>query len=122
MSDWIAGLRSTGLRVEAPNTRTVEYQWVERPRPDAAALAALAGEYRSPELDARLRIELARDTLRLDRGWQASIPLTPLYQDGFVAGGAGNIRFVRDRRGRVTGFVLWAGRVRHLRFERVARP
>jgi len=44
--------------------------------------------------------------------------LTPLYRDGFRAGGQGLIRFVRDGRGRVTGFVLWAGRVRHLRFER----
>lgn len=117
-----SGNTAAGLRVEAPNTRAVEYQRVERPRPDSAGLAALAGEYRSPELDARLRIELTRDTLRLDHGWAAPIPLTPLYRDGFVAGDAGNLRFVRDRRGRVTGFVLWAGRVRHLRFERVARP
>lgn len=27
----------------------------------------------------------------------------------------------RDARGRITGFVLWAGRVRHLRFEREGR-
>ena len=110
------------LRVEEPNARAVEYVAVDRPQPDSAALAALAGEYRNPELDARVRLALVRDTLRLDRGWQAAIPLTPLYRDGFVAGDAGNIRFVRDRRGRVTGFVLWAGRVRHLRFDRVVKP
>jgi hypothetical protein len=110
------------LRVEEPNARAVEYVAVDRPQPDSAALAALAGEYRNPELDARVRLALVRDTLRLDRGWQAAIPLTPLYRDGFVAGDVGNIRFVRDRRGRVTGFVLWAGRVRHLRFDRVVKP
>ena len=110
---------SSRLRVEAPNTRAVDYVAVDRPRPDSAGLASLAGEYRSPDLDARLRLSLVRDTLRLGRGWQDPIPLTPLYRDGFVAGDAGNIRFVRDRRGRATGFVLWAGRVRHLRFDRV---
>lgn len=110
------------LRVEAPNTRAVEYLAVDRPRPDSASLARLAGEYRSPELDARLRLFLLQDTLRLDRGWEHAAPLIPLYRDGFSAGNAGIVRFERDRRGRVTGFVLWAGRVRHLRFERVPKP
>jgi hypothetical protein len=59
------------------------------------------------------------DTLRILRGWETPIALAPFYRDGFRAGTAGIIRFVRDVRGKVTGFVLWAGRVRHLRFERV---
>ncbi|HEU5217080.1 MAG TPA: serine hydrolase domain-containing protein, partial [Gemmatimonadales bacterium] len=110
---------AAGLRVESPNTRAVEYVRVDRPTPDAAALAALAGEYRSPELDARLRLVANGDSLRIERGFEDPIRLTPLYRDGFSAGEAGIIRFVRDRRGRITGLVLWAGRVRHLRFERV---
>ncbi|MGQ0703905.1 MAG: hypothetical protein ACT4PM_12300 [Gemmatimonadales bacterium] len=44
----------------------------------------------------------------------------PVYQDGFRAGGLGIVRFTPDPRGRVTGLVLWAGRVRHLRFEKVS--
>jgi CubicO group peptidase (beta-lactamase class C family) len=107
------------LRVEAPNTRAIEYVRVERPRPDSAALAALAGTYRSPELDARVRLFVTRDTLRLDRGWDRPVSLIPLYRDGFSVGDAGIFRFERDRRGRVTGLVLWAGRVRHLRFDRL---
>ena len=107
------------LRVEAPNTRAVDYVWVERTRPDSAGMAGLVGEYRSPELDARVRVVLEKGALRIERGWQEPVPLTPLYRDGYGAGGTGIIRFVRDRRGRATGFVLWAGRVRHLRFERV---
>lgn len=61
------------------------------------------------------------DTLRLETGhsWQAPIVMRPMYDDGFYAGGAGEIRFERDTRGKITGFVLWAGRVRHLRFERM---
>jgi CubicO group peptidase (beta-lactamase class C family) len=110
------------VRLRAPNTRAVEYEAVPRTLPDPAALAAYAGEYRSSELGATLRLGVRADTLRLEQGWQDAIPLRPLYQDGFYAGGAGLIRFERDRRGRVSGFVLWAGRVRHLRFERVPLP
>jgi len=108
------------IRSEAPNTRMVEYLAVPRPPQDGGTPAVYEGDYRSAELDAKLHLSVAHDTLKLDRGWQAPIPLTPLYRDGFAAGDLGVIRFERDRRGRVTGMVLWAGRVRHLRFERAA--
>jgi CubicO group peptidase (beta-lactamase class C family) len=116
------GGKPARLQLSAPNTRAVEYLAVPRTLPDAAALPAYAGEYRSPELGTTLRLTVRGDTLRLEQGWQDAIPFRPLYQDGFFAGGAGLVRFERDRRGRVSGFVLWAGRVRHLRFDRVALP
>ena len=108
------------IRLEAPNTRTVEFVSVPRARQEF--LATYAGDYRSPELDARFHLVVARDTLRLDRGWQAPVAFLPLYRDGFSAGDFGLVRFERDRQGRVTGMVLWAGRVRHLRFERAVSP
>ncbi len=111
------------IQIAAPNTRTVEYVAVPRAKPDAAALAAYAGDYRSPELDARIRLSVTRDTLRLERGWRDAQKLVPVYRDGFLFSGSGEIaRFERDRRGRITGLVLYAGRVRHLRFERVGQP
>ena len=108
-----------GLLVRAPNTRTVAYQAVERPRLDAAALAAYAGEYASPELGARYRLVLRSDTLLLDQGWRGSERLRPIYRDGFRLGDVGIATFTRDSRGRITGFEIWAGRVRHLRFDRI---
>ncbi len=111
------------VQSSAPNTRTIEYVAVPRAKPDAAALAAYVGDYRSPELDARIRLSVTRDTLRLERGWQDAQKLVPVYRDGFLFLGSGEIaRFERDRRGRITGLVLYAGRVRHLRFERVGQP
>lgn len=109
------------IRVESPNLREVDFVAVPRSVPDAAALANYAGDYRSPELSTQVRLSVRGDTLRLERGWQDPIRLVPLYRDGFSAGETGLIRFERDRgvSGRVTGFVLWAGRVRHLRFQRV---
>jgi len=108
------------IRLEAPNARPVEFVSVSRARQEF--LAAYAGDYRSPELDARFHLVVARDTLKLDRGWQDPVAFLPLYRDGFSAGDFGLVRFERDRQGRVTGMVLWAGRVRHLRFERAVSP
>ena len=44
--------------------------------------------------------------------------LEPSYRDGFTRG-ATVIDVARDAKGRITGFVVEAGRVRHLRFTRV---
>ncbi len=107
------------LRVEAPASRMVEYVRVEAPTVDAAALAAYAGSYTSPELGARYTLVVRGDSLLLDEGWKGTTRLRPLYRDGFDADG-NIVRFTRDARGRVTGFVIWAGRVRHLRFDRDA--
>ncbi|HEY9519378.1 MAG TPA: serine hydrolase domain-containing protein [Gemmatimonadales bacterium] len=108
------------VQITAPNARTVEYVSVPRAKLDAASLATYAGEYRSPELSASIRLSVLRDTLRLEQGWRESEKLVPVYQDGFLILGSGEIaRFERDRRGRITGLVLYAGRVRHLRFTAV---
>jgi hypothetical protein len=40
------------------------------------------------------------------------------YRDGFTRGGA-VIDVQRDGRGRITGFLVESGRVRHLRFTRM---
>jgi hypothetical protein len=106
------------IRVEAPRARAIEYQRVPNTRPDARVVAGFAGEYRSPELGASLQLVASGDTLRLVRGWDPPILLRPLYQDAFVGPGVGILRFERGPRGAVTGAVLWAGRVRRLRFER----
>ena len=67
-------------------------------------------------------VMLARDgTLLIDDGFRGSTPVTPLFRDGFATGSGERIRFTRDARGRVDGAVLWAGRVRHLRFVRTTR-
>ena len=107
------------VRVEAPNTRSVEYTRMAPPASGAAAVQAYAGTYRSAELDGEVRLFAAGDTLKLaQHPWEPVQTLRPLYQDGYRLGGE-VLRFERDRRGRVTGFVLWAGRVRHLRLARV---
>jgi hypothetical protein len=106
------------LRIESPGARAVEYVRMSPPRLDVGRLASYAGWYRSPELGAEFQLAVERDTLRLLRSWRPSLALVPLYDDGFRLDGSNRLRFLRGADGAITGFVIWAGRVRHLRFDR----
>lgn len=108
------------VRSEAPNTRALEFERMLPPASGASAMAAYAGAYRIPELSTEYRIEARGDSLFFALGWRGEQPLQPLYRDGFRTPGGERVHFTRDGRGRITGFVVWAGRVRHLRFERLA--
>jgi hypothetical protein len=87
-----------------------------------AKLAEYAGDYRSEEVDATHTWKVEKGELFLYVNGRRLGELEPSYPDGFTRGG-NVIDVVRDPKGRITGFVLEAGRVRHLRFTRVpARP
>jgi hypothetical protein len=110
------------LRDEAPNARVVEWESVPRASLTPALLAQYAGEYRSPELNASYRVVAGADGLKLVHSdWETPQTLGAVYQDGFRAPELGLIRFTRNKKNQVDGFVIWAGRVRHLRFNRVIR-
>jgi CubicO group peptidase (beta-lactamase class C family) len=89
--------------------------------PDTASMrqADYAGEYESPELGVRYTVAVDGGRLVVRFPPEPEIRLVPLYTEGFMAGGGRTVRFVRDGSGRVVGFLVFAGRVRGLRFERV---
>ncbi|UCC49969.1 MAG: beta-lactamase family protein [Gemmatimonadota bacterium] len=84
----------------------------------AEQLAVYAGDYYSEELDVTYRLRLEGDTLRLFVGNWLDSPLTPSEPDVFRARVL-TFRFTREPPERASGFLLDAGRVRNLRFERV---
>jgi CubicO group peptidase (beta-lactamase class C family) len=86
--------------------------------PDAAALAAYSGRYRSSELDLVFTLRASRNGLILQRANGDEIVLTPSGQDRFRLLQRTTIEFQRDNAGRITGFLWQGNRVRHLRFER----
>jgi hypothetical protein len=89
--------------------------------PSLAQLATYVGAYASPELGVTHAIALRGDTLRLEVPGEDAQPLVPMDPDGFRSSGGGvQLTFTRDRRGQVDGFEVFAGRVLHLRFDRVA--
>ncbi|MFN0178221.1 MAG: serine hydrolase [Gemmatimonadales bacterium] len=87
--------------------------------PDAAApLTDYVGEYRSPELEVTYRIEAEGTRLVLHSRPADRLSFQPAYRDGFRSTGT-TIRFLRGPTGRVTGFGVYAGRARDVRFERI---
>lgn len=83
----------------------------------AAQRAEYLGRYHSAEVDATLTIRVRGDTLMLaGAGWER--PLRPRADDVLTDSGS-RLRFVRDQAGRVTGYVLDAGRANGILFERV---
>lgn len=95
----------------------IAYLRAEPARPDAAALAGLAGIYASDEARVEVRVEVVDGRLALRRGGEPPSPLAPAQTDVFT-GPAGVVRFERDASGRVTAFHLNNGRVRDMTFRR----
>ena len=92
--------------------------------PSETELAAYTGLYRSDEVDPSFQFLIRNGKLTLERLKAAPSTLDPIVADTF-ASEAGTIRFTRDAQGRITGFVLEAGRIRGMKFwkdTRAARP
>lgn len=113
---------TVSMRVETSGARGVDFVRVDAPASGAAAIAAYAGRFTSPELGAAFVVIARGDTLMVDHRWRGTERLSPLFRDAFLLPDGKLVRFTRDARGRVAGFVLAEGRVRHLRFERSAAP
>lgn len=83
--------------------------------PKPGDLRNYVGTYYSEELDKTYSVLIEAGKLQFSFYPAQLIELTPVYQDAFEEGGR-VFRFIRDRSGRVDGFLVYTGRVRHLRF------
>ena len=97
---------------------TVTYTRADTVALTPAKLAEYAGDYRSNEVEATHSWRIDKGQLVLYVNERRLGVLEPTYKDGFVRGG-NVIDVQRDAKGRITGFLVEAGRVRHLRFTRV---
>ena len=90
--------------------------------PDAASLGDYLGEYWSDELRVSYAV-VRNDTILVLKPFKhPPAPMVPAFQDAFLAGPMGTIRFTRAK-GRVTGFLVTRGRVRNVAFTReMTRP
>lgn len=80
-----------------------------------AQLAAYAGDYHSEEIETTNTLVADSGRLVVTKGGWRAARFEPVARDLFV-GGEGVLEFTRDARGRITGMVVQAGRVRNLRF------
>lgn len=84
--------------------------------------AAYPGRYVAPEADATVTISVDGDGLVASNGPDFTGKLVPVDADVFTIAGAGTFVFDRGRDGKVSGFRLFSGRLRGLRFDRQAAP
>lgn len=110
-----AGGRSPGL-VRIAGGEEVRYEAVRMGTPSPSQLAEYAGRYYSDELEARYDVAVQDGRLRVTRPDGEALTLTPTAPATF-ASPASALRFTRSH-GTIDGFVLFAGRVRNLRFTR----
>ena len=85
---------------------------------DAKAMTEYAGDYRSDEAEVVHRWQVEKGALVAYAGYRRLGTMEPTYRDGFTLRGS-VIDIVRDAKGRITGYTVESGRVRHLRFVRV---
>ena len=100
------------------NAEPVTYTRADTVGLTPARMAEYAGDYRNEEVEATQTWKVEKGQLALYANNRRLGVLEPAYKDGFTRGGA-VIDVQRDAKGRITGFVVESGRVRHLRFTRV---
>jgi CubicO group peptidase (beta-lactamase class C family) len=96
---------------------TTRFEPVAPASPTAAQLAGYAGTYWSDELETRFRVIVRDGALVLQQRLGEEVKLAPTFADGFTSP-QGALIFSRDAAGKVSGFGIWAGRVRDVRFRR----
>ncbi|NUP71946.1 MAG: serine hydrolase [Gemmatimonadaceae bacterium] len=96
---------------------TTRFEPVAAVSPSAAQLASYVGSYWSDELDTRFTITARDGALVMRSRLGEETLLTPAFAEAFTSQ-AGTVIFSRDARGKVSGFGIWAGRIRDVRFRR----
>ncbi len=82
-------------------------------------LKEFTGTFQSSEIEATYYIDLKDDKLVLRRkNVDGDTTLVVQFDDAFSAVGTGSLRFTRDAKHQVSGFLLTTGRVRNLRFHK----
>ena len=117
-----AGPAGTPVRMIQSDGRSKSRFWEAMPpfAPKPGDLEAYAGTYHCDEIDMTYKAYVEGGKLKIWFRPAQRTPLAPVYPDAFDADGD-IVRFTRDPSGRVDGFLVYAGRVRHLRFTRDSR-
>jgi CubicO group peptidase (beta-lactamase class C family) len=107
-----------GALAEVATPATQQAQQATEPyRPEADALAGLAGRYYSTDAETTLILSVADGQLVAERRPAARMIFNPVAPDAF-ASSLGRIRFVRNGSGAVTHFLVEQARVWSLQFDR----
>jgi CubicO group peptidase (beta-lactamase class C family) len=104
------------LSLASGRSRPEVYTAVPFATPSPRDLEEYRGDYYSEELDVVYSMELQDGKLTMRHRPEAAIALVPAFADAFSDARGRVIRFTRGNSGKVDGYLVYAGRVRHLRF------
>jgi CubicO group peptidase (beta-lactamase class C family) len=104
------------MKVSPPKRPEQVFEAIEAFAPFAGQLAEFAGSYFSEELDATYVLSVEDGKLIAVNREERKRPLSPTYKDSFTLFAGAQFEFHRDTQGRVTGFVVHAGRIRNVKF------
>ena len=104
------------IRRVSGNYPPVTYNAVSFFNPSSAQLSDYAGNYYSEELEVTHSVSVKDGKLRIRIRSLPERELNPIYADAFISGSLGQIKFTRDSAGKVNGYEVFTGRIRHLRF------
>jgi CubicO group peptidase (beta-lactamase class C family) len=125
---WVAAYGASVFfpRDDAGKVSNIGYRGIRAPRvelftPSPEELEQFAGTYYSAELDTRWELLVDENRLVARHRRYDDIPLDPGETDDFTSRTwfLRDLKFTRDNRGRVNGFLVYNGRVRDLRFDRM---
>lgn len=106
-----------GFDRRVPGQRPVHFEWHQPIVASPLVLAPYAGEYVSAELGGSVyRVAVNDSTLSLRTGTSDPLTARLVFADTFLGGGY-TVQFTRAN-GRVTGFDVTNGRMRHVKFAR----
>ncbi|SDZ09201.1 CubicO group peptidase, beta-lactamase class C family [Lysobacter sp. yr284] len=105
------------VAVQLAGGKRTEFPELQVAKPDAAALAGYAGDYRCDELGRDYRFSVIDGALHRDDSRTEPARLQPLERDRFLQGSL-SFRFQRDAAGAIDGVSMDVGRVRDLRCQR----
>jgi len=109
------GAGSPRMRLEDGRSKPRLWEWMPAFAPKPEQLAAYTGTFYSDEIDTTYEFYVEKGALKVHFRPAMRFTLIPVFEDAFE--GDGNIVcFTRDSAGGITGFLVYAGRVRHLRF------
>jgi CubicO group peptidase (beta-lactamase class C family) len=112
--------RSGSMRLLTDDGEVIEFERVAEAAPTPDQLRELQGEYHSDEAEVTYTVAVVDGSLQLRRRPDTAIPLAPAYADAFTTPSGWLVRFTRGADGRVEAMSFGMGRVRDLRFARLA--
>ncbi len=105
-------------QITTPNSTEPVYPKVEKWNPNIVDLANYEGDYWSDELETIYHLLVEDEKLTIKHRWLDDIKLEPIRRDVFKTDWGYQVKFVRNKKGRLSGLSIYSNRTKNVFFER----